>query len=346
MNRDRRGKKPWYRRRIFWWPTGVIVGVLVALIVTFIVSPWPAALILRAKIGSDNGQAKQAMQKHVPSGIHRIEDVQYRPDDSEARLDVYYPDDGGTDLPVIIWTHGGGWISGSKDNGSPYYRILASRGFTVVAVDYSYGPEHTYPTAVHQLNDAFGFLNKHADRFHADPDRIILAGDSAGAQITSQMAAAVTSPDYADTLGITPALHSKQLRGTVLACGIYDMDRLASGSSGARWGFDVAMWAYTGSRDYDDDPALAELSTINYLTPDFPPTFITGGNADALTDQQSKPFASRLKQLDVDTRTLFFPSDYTPALGHEYQFNLDIAAGKKALHEIVAFSRDHTRSNK
>src|SRR5699024_11006578 len=97
-------------------------------------------------------------------------------------------------------------------------------------------------------------------------------------------------------------------------------------------------------RDYDDDPALAELSTINYLTPDFPPTFITGGNADALTDQQSKPFASRLKQLDVDTRTLFFPSDYTPALGHEYQFNLDIAAGKKALHEIVAFSRDHTRS--
>lgn len=77
MNRDRTAKKPWYRRRIFWWPTGVIAGVLIALIVTFSVSPWPAALILRAKIGSDDGQAKQAMQKHVPSGIHRIKDIQY-----------------------------------------------------------------------------------------------------------------------------------------------------------------------------------------------------------------------------------------------------------------------------
>src|SRR5699024_11766261 len=116
--------------------------------------------------------------------------------------------------------------------------------------------------------------------FHADTDRIILAGDSAGAQLTSQMAAAVTSPDYADTLGITPALQSKQLRGTVLACGIYDMDRLASGSSGARWGFGVAMWASTGSRDYDVNAALAELSTINYMTPFFAPTFITGGKVN------------------------------------------------------------------
>src|SRR5699024_4351118 len=159
----------------------------------------------------------------------------------------------------------------------------------------------------------------HADRFHADTDRIILAGDSAGAQVTSQMAAAVASPDYADTLGIAPALPSKQLRRTVLACGGYGRDGVASGARRAGSGVGGAMWAYAGSRDYHDDPALAELSTINYLTSDFPPTFITGGNADALTDQQSKPFASRLKQLDVDTQTLFFPSDYTPPLGHEYQ---------------------------
>src|SRR5699024_11189069 len=147
------------------------------------------------------------------SGIHRIKDVQYRPGDSEARLDVYYPDDGGTDLPVIIWTHGGGWISGSKDNGSPYYRILASRGFTVWVVHHSYGHEYTLPTTGHQANDAFAFLHKQAERYHADPAPIILAGDSAGAQLTRQMSAAVTSPDYADTLGITTALQSIQLRG-------------------------------------------------------------------------------------------------------------------------------------
>src|SRR5699024_9233501 len=106
--------------------------------------------------------------------IERIKDVQYRHGDPDALLDAYYPSSAGdgAKLPVIIWTHGGGWVSGSKDNGSPYYRILASHGFAVVAVDYSYGPEDTYPTAVHQLNAAYGFVQQNADRFHADADRI------------------------------------------------------------------------------------------------------------------------------------------------------------------------------
>ncbi len=63
-----------------------------------------------------------------------------------------------------------------------------------------------YPLAVHQLNDALAYIDAHADELGVDPNQIVLAGDSAGGQLASQMATLMTSPDYADIMGITPAL--------------------------------------------------------------------------------------------------------------------------------------------
>ena len=79
------------------------------------------------------------------------------------------------------------------------------------------------------------------------------------------------------------------------------------------------------------------MSSIRYVTEDFPPTYISGGNADALTDLESKPMAERLTELGVDVTTLFWPADYTPPLPHEYQFRLNLDAAQTALTETLSF---------
>lgn len=335
-----RHTRPLLRRKRFWWPVGVLAGLIVVTVVAFTATPWPGALLIRGVFSDNAAQVKAALEPHAPPGIQRLADVHYREGDPDALLDVYFP--GALDpdelLPTIIWTHGGAWISGSKDDDIPYFEILASKGYTVIAPNYSYGPEKRYPTAVFQLNDALAYVQHNAKRFHADVDRIVLAGDSAGSQLTSQLATIVTSAEYAAQVDIMPALRPEQLRGVVLTCGVYDMEALSTGVAGLiGWGFDTATWAYSGIKDYANDPAMKQMSTIDFVTADFPAAFITGGNGDALTDSQSKPFAKRLAELGVPTTELFFPADYLPALPHEYQFTLDNEAGQQALTGILDF---------
>ena len=84
------------------------------------------------------------------------------------------------------------------------------------------------------------------------------------------------------------------------------------------------------------------IGSINFATKDFPPSYITGGNADPLTAGNSKPFAAKLQSLGVDVTTLFWPEDYTPALPHEYQFRLNLDAAQQSLTESLAFVAAHT----
>ncbi len=261
------------------------------------------------------------MESHSPEGVASIANELYRPGDDDAFLDVYFPEamaQDGVVLPTVVWTHGGAWISGSKDDRVQYFELVAVEGYTVVALNYSLGPEETYPTPVHQINDPLAYIQANADRFHIDTGNIILAGDSAGAQLSSQIATLTTNPEYAAELGITPALTANQLRGVVLFCGIYDPEGIWDAGQGIiRWGFQVSLWAYTGDRDKDGNLPLQQMSTINHVTDTFPPAFISGGNADPLTDSQSVPLAEKLDGLGVETTTLFYAEDYEPGLGHE-----------------------------
>jgi acetyl esterase/lipase len=248
---------------------------------------------------------------------------------------------------VVIWTHGGAWISGDKSKDAPYFKLLAAEGYTVIGLNYSKGPEKQYPTAVHQLNDAYTYIQNNADRFYADTGKIIFAGDSAGAQLSSQMAGMITNPAYAKEVGIAPSLRPDQLKGVVLNCGIYNMLRLTTPDPTlpriVGWGDDVSVWAVTGTKDFEHSKAIKEMSSINYVTKDFPTTYISGGNADPLTDQQSKLLVDKLKSLGVNVDELFYPANHTPALAHEYQFDLDNNDGRNALKRTLSFIKKYTQ---
>lgn len=317
-------------------------------------------MVIRAVFQSNAAKVKTVMEEYAPkSGVDSVLNVTYA-ETPDSQLDVFYPT--GTDKPLgtIIWTHGGAWVSGSKDNDTPYFQILASHGYTVIGLNYGYGPEHTYPYAVYQLNDALAFIVKNAETYHVDPTKLIMAGDSAGAQLTAQLAAAITDPTYATVISslpntnihtLTPAITPEQLRGVILNCGIYDMaamiaspDQSNTASSTESWvtkllvwGNDTSLWAYTGTRDLQNSVALSQMSSINYVTSKFPATYISGGNADPLTDAQSKPMAAKLTALGVSVDSLFWPATETPPLPHEYQFKLNLAAAQTALTRTLAF---------
>lgn len=349
MSKQQKSKKrPFFLRKWFLWTVGSIIGVIVVILLAFRLSPWPGALIIRAVFNNGSHKVLLALEKHTPPiEITTIANQQYRAGDPNAFVDVYSPTNATKPLPTIIWTHGGAWLSGDKTNAAPYYKLLAAEGFTVVATNYSLAPESTYPTAVFELNDMHRYIQANANRLHIDSNQITLAGDSAGSQLSSQMAAIVTNPDYAKQMKIKPALQPAQLKGVVLNCGIYQMAGLTQPDPTLPkifgWGDDVSVWALTGTKDFTHDPDIRQMSAYFHANSHFPATFITGGNADPLTLAQSVPFAALLKSLDVPVAELFYPVDHQPALPHEYQFNLDNADGQNAFAAIITFVKAHTQ---
>jgi acetyl esterase len=345
----------WARHKRLWCWLGGILGAIVLIILSLAIwmrlSPWPGAMVIRWVFENNSGaqELSQVLESHNPQGVNTISDEQYRPDDKDAKLDVHMPEniqDTDKKLPVVIWTHGGAWLSGSKDDAEPYFRLMAKQGYIVVAPNYSLAPDYTYPRPIHQLNAAHQYIIDNAERFHVDTSKIVLAGDSAGSQLSAQMAAVITNPEYASEVGITPSLKSGQLKGVLLNCGVYDMDGIVHPehevSRVLGWGNDVTVWAYSGTRDFSD-PIIQQMSPILHVTQDFPPAFITGGNDDPLTDAQSKPLADKLQKLDVPTSTLFYPAGHQPKLPHEYQFDLNLADAQNAFKQMGEFLRQYTK---
>ena len=313
----------------------------------FRLSPWPAALMIRAVFYRGARQTVALMRPHVPAdGVTEHRGLRC-PDGSggSKRLDLFVPADAEGPVPLVVWIHGGAWLSGSRDDVEPYLRILASRGFAAAGVDYTVSPRGTYPSAVREVAAAITFLRTRAADFGLDPHRIVLAGDSAGAQLAAQLAALSTNPEYARSTRLSPPLDPADLRGVVLHCGVYDVHALAELRGLLGWGFKTALWAYSGNRNWSETPAGEQISVLEHVTAAFPPAFVTGGNGDSLTGSQSVPLAARLAALGTEVRTGFWPNDHQPALPHEYQFHLNREEARQTLAETLDFLQSVTRKD-
>jgi acetyl esterase/lipase len=295
-------------------------------------------MLIRSVFEAGARATVKEMTPFVPtSGITEKLDIPVTVPSGQTAFDVYSPSNATKALPTIVWVHGGAWISGSKTNVAPYLKILASHGYTTIGLSYPIAPEKTYPAAVTDLNDTVKYITDNADELGVDPTQIILAGDSAGAQLASQLAVLTTNPAYAHLLGITPSLSADQLIGTLLHCGVYDLDAMAELNGIEAWGLKIALWAYTGTKEWSDTYAGATMSTVDFVTEDFPETFISGGNGDALTWIQSVPMSTTLKNAGVNVTELFWPASHEPALPHEYQFHMDFAEAHTALDDTVTW---------
>jgi acetyl esterase len=91
--------------------------------------------------------------------------------------------------PVVVFMHGGGWVLGDLDMHDHVCRKLArGTGLGVVSVDYRLAPEHPFPAATTDCEEALDWVVAHADDLGADVSRIIALGSSAGANLAAALA--------------------------------------------------------------------------------------------------------------------------------------------------------------
>ena len=188
---------------------------------------------------------------------------------SHQLLDVYRPDDN-EQHPVVIYIYGGGWNSGNKELYALVAQKLVPLGMVVVVPAYQLYPDATYPSMVSDVAAAIAWTRTHIADYQGDPARIIVGGQSAGAQLSAM---ALLDPATAPTLAGSPSLC-----GYFGISGVYDI--------GEQYAFEVAhertapvMTAVMGGPEKFErtSPRLQNLTG-------FPQTLLIHGDADDTVD--------------------------------------------------------------
>lgn len=130
--------------------------------------------------------------------VGRVKDTTVPGPAGDVPVRLYWPEGAGpgSRLPVIVYAHGGGWTVGDIETHDEIMREICARaGMVMCSVDYRLAPEHKFPAAVDDCCAAIRWLIENADDVGIDPDRIGVAGESAGGNIAASVAMVVRDDD-------------------------------------------------------------------------------------------------------------------------------------------------------
>lgn len=249
----------------------------------------------------------------IPEDVKYIRDIRYGENKKYHTLDICWPitkdgcdvDSSRDKLPVIISVHGGGYVYGNKEVYQFYAASLAQRGFTVVNFNYRLAPKYKFPAPLEDLNAVIKWLLDNKASYSIDPEKVFLVGDSAGAQIAFQYGAMYSNKEYEDIMEIKVPKFTLKALG--LCCGTYDLKKRALGAAGKG-----VMRDYLGK---DILKYGEKLDVLNYITEDYPPTYLFSATGDYLM-AECKPMAELLKSKGVKCEYKIYGNEQTYHVFH------------------------------
>ena len=269
-----------------------------------------------------------------PLDVIQVVNVQYAPSDAEEDTvwhltDIYYPQSStDTSYPVIVNVHGGGWFYGTKETYATYTKYLAGKGFAVVNFNYRLSPKNKYPTGFSDVCKLMQFLLENGKRFHLDLSHVAMIGDSSGAQLGLQYAVFASNeqyrllfPDFADIPVLTPTK-------LVLNCGKFVVEKTGRNETSDWYLPEIMTDAQTES--------LAHMN--DYITPDFPSTFLMTSVNDSLY-----PETQQLDQVLTDKQITHVYKEYgqnDPKNSHVFHLNLLNDEAKQCNQAEISFIRE------
>lgn len=237
-----------------------------------------------------------------------LEDVQAHPTESigilseektisgpkgPLRLNIFRPKSA-QKLPVVVYYHGGGWILGSMKTHENLVKKLALHGNAVVVfVNYTPSPEAQYPEPLEEAYTALTYVAENLNEFNADPERIIIAGDSVGGNMSiavAFMAIERGGPKIDSLIAFYPV--------TDAAMNTESYQLYAEGPWLTKRAMEWFWDAYAPRVHERSHYMLSPVNAKSDLLKKFPPTLLITDEHDVLRDE-GETFAHHLMQAGV-----------------------------------------------
>ncbi|MCA6068517.1 alpha/beta hydrolase [Chryseobacterium sp. RG1] len=312
-------------------------------------------------LGFSQNQIEKQTQKSIllPEKAKVYENIAYKSNNEKPiLLDIYAPKNSSSEkLPVLIYVHGGGWVTGDKTIHADSYientiLKLVEKNYAVISIEYTLVSETVhFPLPIQDTKDAIRWVRKNADQYNFDTNNIGIFGASAGSHLA--MLAAYTNDN--EFVG-NPELsgYSAKVNYVVNNFGPTDMNKLLHTRAGKIPVFFINLFAKNivelrskivlGISGYDikkDKRKVVEyfktISPVSYVN-NAVPTLILQGNKDKIVPmQQSKKLNKELEKENIAS-TLTIVEDGTHGFG-----TTDKAYLEKLSDEMVDFIVAHKK---
>lgn len=224
-----------------------------------------------------------AINALVPDDDHqRTSDIAYGPE-ARHRLDVYKPQGANGSKPVVVFLYGGSWKNGRRGDYRFAGQAFATRGYVTVIPDYRTYPDVRFPAFVEDSAAAVAWVRKNIARFGGDPNRIVLAGHSAGAHIAALLA-------YDNRYFAAAGVPMASIAGLVGLAGPYYFDPQK---------YDSLRAIFETAKRPD------EARPITFVMPGQPPSLLLHGTADSTVwPKNSRELTAKLKAARVPVQLI------------------------------------------
>ena len=231
----------------------------------------------------------------------RIADVPYVKDGHERQvLDIYVPQQKPEQpAPVMFWIHGGGWQVGDKSDVALKPKVLTERGMVFVSTNYRLLPKVTMEELTGDVAASLGWVHKNIAQYGGDPQRIVVGGHSAGAQLAALIC---TDQRYLNTQGVSLDV----IKGCVPVDGdTYDIPKIIMTAELRQTLYGGKMFTFGHRQKFGNDPVKhVNFSAVTHVAKDkdIPPFLLLyfPGNPD--TRAQARRLESVLKEADIPAK--------------------------------------------
>jgi acetyl esterase/lipase len=226
-------------------------------------------------------------------GISRIPNLTYGPLERQ-KLDVYQPVNFKGPRPVMVFTYGGGFKQGSKDEYTFVAEAFSSLGYVTVIFDYRLYPKTTWPAYLEDGAQAVAWVNTNIAKYGGDPKRILIAGHSAGAYIAAMLA---VNPDYLRAANVPDGT----IKAALTFSGPYEFWNPNQKAHGGFIGADIQE--VMGPAE-----TASQTQPIKYVNASTPPFVIIHGTDDGLLEPaQARAMKQKLEDAKVKVIYLEYP---------------------------------------
>ncbi|HEY0807228.1 MAG TPA: alpha/beta hydrolase [Pseudonocardiaceae bacterium] len=216
--------------------------------------------------------------------------IRYHDEAAEQVLDLYHPRGPVTGAPVLVYTHGGSWVGGSRrGQGTHLIPELVGRGWLCVSIDYRLGPRNRWPAMMVDVKRAIAWVRSNIAPYGGDPGFVAVAGGSAGGHLAALAALSGNDfqPGFADA--------DTSVQAAALLYGVYDLTMLNDDGQPHLRDYVRRVLFDT---DLADDPDTWHAASPTWrLHADAPPMFVVHGDRDEIVSvNQARRFAERARE--------------------------------------------------
>jgi acetyl esterase/lipase len=230
----------------------------------------------------------------VPESVSVERNIEYgKGGDISLKLDLYSPKELRDPVPGVIFIHGGAWKGGYRQMYHYYCTKFAERGYVAATISYRLTSDAPFPAAVEDAKCAVRWLRANAKKFNVDPERIAVAGGSAGGHLALMVA---YSPDVAELEG--KGGHDDVDSNVKAVVSLYAPTDLTTEDART----EGVVVRFLGGKTFDEAPDLYKLaSPMSHVSSDDPPTLLLHGTIDdTVAIDQSERLVEALKKSGVE----------------------------------------------